>query len=242
MQTDAVIVRTRPLEQARGRPDSHLTRVSSTRTTPGYRIASERILDAATVVFAREGFDRANMEVISAEADVTKPTLYARFGSKEGLFKAAVEREYELRKARLFQAYDEDEDVPFRQRLHGWASAFFDLVAERPEAFVLISQSERHPAAAAVIKQANDEIVDRIAKLVGQISGSRGRRGPRLVASMISGIFTACARQVVGSDGVDVEGAAALCESFLYGALRGVDRDLIRALDGGDMADRPRRR
>lgn len=45
------------------------------------------------------------MDVIAAEADATKPTLYARFGSKEALFEAAVEREYELRKQRLFSAY-----------------------------------------------------------------------------------------------------------------------------------------
>ncbi len=198
--------------------------------TPPYRIASERILDAATAVFAREGFDRANMDVIAAEAGATKPTLYARFGSKEGLFNAAVEREYELRKARLFQAYAGGTQQPFRERLHRWSSAYFDLVAERPEAFVLISEGERHPAAAAVIKRANDEIVDRIARLVAGVSGRRSERGARLVAAMISGIFTACAREAVVTGDVDIGDAAALCESFLLGALRGVDPELIDAV------------
>jgi AcrR family transcriptional regulator len=195
-----------------------------------YRIATERILDAATTVFAREGFDRANMDVIAAEAEATKPTLYARFGSKEGLFAAAVEREYELRKERLFQAYARDDRSPFRERLHRWSSAYFDLVAERPEAFVLTSEGERHPTAAAVIKRANDEIVDRIARLVAQVSGRGSRRGAHLVAAMISGIFTACAREVVVAGGVDIADAAALCESFLYGALRTMDPELIDAV------------
>lgn len=196
---------------------------------PPYRIASERILDAATSVFAREGFDRANMDVIAAEAEATKPTLYARFGSKEGLFEAAVEREYEVRKARLFDAYADGDAVPFRQRLHRWSSAYFDLVAERPEASVLISEGERHPAAAAIIRRANDEIVDRIAELVTEISGSGARHGARLVASMISGLFTACARELAVG-GLQVDDAAALCESFLYGALRGLDPGLIEAV------------
>jgi AcrR family transcriptional regulator len=203
---------------------------SPTATSPSYRIATDRILDAATAVFAREGFDRANMDVIAAEADATKPTLYSRFGSKEGLFRAAVEREYELRKARLFEAYSSGDDAPFRRRLRTWSSTYFDLVRARPDAFVLITEGERHPGAAAVIRRANDEIVDRIAELVVQVSGRPAGHGPRLVATMISGIFTACAREAVAREELDIDDAAALCESFLYGALRGVDPELIEAL------------
>lgn len=197
---------------------------------PVYRIASERILDAATAVFAREGFDRANMDVIAAEAQATKPTLYARFGSKEGLFRAAVQREYELRKRHLFEAYAGGGEEPFRRRLHSWSSAYFELAGRRPDAFALIAEGERHPAAAAVIKRANDEIVDRIAELVARISGHHSKPGTRLVAAMISGIFTACAREAAANPATDLDDAAALCESFLYGALRGLDPELIDAI------------
>jgi AcrR family transcriptional regulator len=196
--------------------------------SPAYRVASEGILDAATAVFAAEGFDRANMDAIAARAGVTKPTLYARFGSKEGLFKAAVEREYELRKNRLFDAYGDHGAEPFRGRLHRWSEAYFDLVRDRPAAFVLIAEGERHPVAAAVIRQANDEIVDRIAELVVAVSGRRSERGARLVAAMISGIFTAAAREAVANQ-IDIADAAQLCESFLYNALRGLDPKLIDA-------------
>jgi AcrR family transcriptional regulator len=204
---------------------------SPTVAAPAYRIASDRILDAATAVFAREGFDRANMDAIAAEAKATKPTLYARFGSKEGLFRAAVEREYELRKARLFHAYAGGDGAPFRERLHSWSNTYFDLVRERPDAFVLISEGERHPGAAAVIRRANEEIVDRIAGLVVQVSGRRAGNGARLVAAMISGIFTSCAREAVSAHGIEIADAAALCESFLYGALRDLDPELIDLLD-----------
>ncbi len=150
--------------------------------------------------------------------------------SKEGLFEAAVEREYELRKGRLFNAYTDGEQEPFRQRLHGWSSAYFDVARERPEGFILISQGERHPSAAAVIKRANGEIVDRIAAPVQRISGRQSENGARLVASMISGIFMACASEAVSTPEVAIADAAALCESFLYGALRGMDADLIDAV------------
>jgi AcrR family transcriptional regulator len=189
------------------------------------------MLDAATAVFAAEGFDRANMDVIAARAGTTKPTLYARFGSKGALFAAAVQREYALCKARLFEAYESPEGaMPFRERLHGWIAAYFNFVRERPEGFALISEGERHPASAAVIEYAGREIVERIAELVARISGRNGRRGARLIASMITGMLTACARESVRGDDVDLDRAAALCESLLYSALRGVDPDLIDAI------------
>jgi AcrR family transcriptional regulator len=202
---------------------------SSPSSSPSYRVATDEILDAATAVFAAEGFDRANMDAIAAQAGVTKPTLYARFGSKEALFQSAVEREYEVRKARLFDAYADGGREPFRERLHRWSSAYFDLVRERPAGFVLISEGERHPGAAAVVRRGNEEIVERIAALVVEVSGRRAPRGARLVAAMISGIFTSCAREAVINAGVDIADAAALCESFLLGALRGVDPELIEA-------------
>ena len=170
------------------------------------------------------------MDAIAIEANTTKPTLYARFGSKEALFEAAVEREYEVRKARLFNAYADGDQEPFRQRLHRWSSTYFDLVSERPDGFILISQGERHPSAAAVIERANGEIVDRIAELVQRVSGRQSENGARLVACMISGIFTACATEAVSLPRVTIADAAALCESFLYSALRGIDPDLIDAV------------
>src|SRR5579875_2072003 len=91
------------------------------------RVPDEVILDAATELFADSGFDRANMDAIAARAGITKPTLYARFGSKEQLFAAAARREYELRKAALFAAYDAPDEERFRDRLHRWTAAYFDL-------------------------------------------------------------------------------------------------------------------
>lgn len=195
--------------------------------TRGYRVASGRILDAATAVFAAEGYDRASMATIAARAGVTKPTLYARFGSKEQLFEAAVQREYEVRKARVFAAYASANPEAFRDRLHRLSRTYFQLVRDRPEAVLLITEAERHPRTAALIRRANAEIVERTAELVGQISGQPPGSGTRLVAIMISGIFSACAREAVLSQGIEVDDAAALCESFLHSGLRGLDPKLI---------------
>src|SRR5260370_29004825 len=53
---------------------------------PRYRVAEDEILDAASAVFAAQGFASAKMATIAARAGPTKPTLHARFGSKEALY------------------------------------------------------------------------------------------------------------------------------------------------------------
>jgi TetR/AcrR family transcriptional regulator, mexJK operon transcriptional repressor len=49
-----------------------------------------RILAAALRVFAHVGYSSASMDVIAFEAEVSKPTLYMYFGSKEQLFEAMM--------------------------------------------------------------------------------------------------------------------------------------------------------
>lgn len=44
------------------------------------------ILEAAEQVFLRDGYLGANMDELTARAGVSKQTVYAHFGSKEGLF------------------------------------------------------------------------------------------------------------------------------------------------------------
>lgn len=50
----------------------------------------QAILSAAKRLFPRHGFDGVSMDVIAAEAAVSKLTLYSHFKDKEALFTAAV--------------------------------------------------------------------------------------------------------------------------------------------------------
>ena len=60
-----------------------------------------RILDAAAQVFLERGFAGASIEQIAEAARAGKPTIYARYPSKEALFEAAFLRRLALRNARL---------------------------------------------------------------------------------------------------------------------------------------------
>ena len=52
----------------------------------------ERILDAAAKVFLERGFTGASVDEIAEAASAGKPTIYARYSSKETLFSAVIER------------------------------------------------------------------------------------------------------------------------------------------------------
>lgn len=54
--------------------------------------ASEKLLDAAARVFARKGLKGATTREIALEAGLSEMTLFRRFGTKEKLLRAVVER------------------------------------------------------------------------------------------------------------------------------------------------------
>lgn len=64
------------------------------------------LLDEAAKAFVELGFDGASIDVIAARAHVSKPTIYAHFQNKAGLFTATVEHvlQHRLGRARKVSA------------------------------------------------------------------------------------------------------------------------------------------
>src|SRR5215472_814825 len=58
----------------------------------------EEALDRAMTVFWRQGYEGASMADLTRAMGINPPSIYACFGSKEGLFKAVLER-YDQRRA-----------------------------------------------------------------------------------------------------------------------------------------------
>jgi AcrR family transcriptional regulator len=48
------------------------------------------LLDGALRVFARDGYSRAGVQALAAEAGVSTRTIYNKYGNKEGLFRAVI--------------------------------------------------------------------------------------------------------------------------------------------------------
>ena len=61
----------------------------------------ERLLDAATRVFARRGYQQATLDEIAKEAGFTIGAVYSNFAGKEELFLALADREVDQRVAEI---------------------------------------------------------------------------------------------------------------------------------------------
>lgn len=72
----------------------------------------DRILETASSVFAREGFAGSSIDLIAAEAGVSRQTIYNQFGDKERMFAAVVAGTTERANAGLFAALATFPDKP----------------------------------------------------------------------------------------------------------------------------------
>jgi len=70
------------------------------------------ILEAATYVFCREGYAGANIDMIAAEAGVSRQTVYNHHGDKEKLFVAVVRALTERANAGIFATLGTFPDQP----------------------------------------------------------------------------------------------------------------------------------
>lgn len=70
---------------------------SATRRRPG----AERLLEAASILFYREGINAVGVDTISEKAGVSKRTLYNRFGGKDDLVAQYLRRRDERWRAYL---------------------------------------------------------------------------------------------------------------------------------------------
>lgn len=105
------------------------------------------ILDIAGQVFAQDGYHAAGMDEIARRAGISKPMLYAYFGSKEGLYLAYIERSGQELLERLQQTFSAppgagaaitprvDEFFRFvEEHGDGWRVLFSEASSSRPVA------------------------------------------------------------------------------------------------------------
>ena len=67
----------------------------------------DQALDAALTVFWRKGYEGASLPNLTAAMGINRPSLYAAFGNKEGLFRRVLARYVEGPAAGILQALDQ---------------------------------------------------------------------------------------------------------------------------------------
>lgn len=133
----------------------------------------DRILRAATKVFAQTGFDGARVDAIAAEADINKERLYYYFGDKDGLFTAVLERGYrDLREA---EAQLQLDDLPASAAILQLVEFTWAYYQKHPEFIRLLNSANqleaRHLKPLKTTKEINASHLSLMQRLV-----ERGRK------------------------------------------------------------------
>jgi len=101
-------------------------------------VTLEQILDAAFRAFATYGYDGVAVRTLNRELGVSHNLIHQRFGSKQGLWYAAVDRAFSQQVTQLATAFDPTLADPLDQLNHA-IRRFVRYSAERPELLGLMN-------------------------------------------------------------------------------------------------------
>ncbi len=101
-----------------------------------------RLLDAAMAAIRRAGPD-VSVDEMAAEAEVSKPVLYAEFGDKYGIGEAIAVELTERGERRLMASISETGVPEMTVALRFGVNAFIDIVTDEPEIYRFIARSIR---------------------------------------------------------------------------------------------------
>ena len=122
------------------------------------------ILDAAEVVFSREGYDDARIDEIAASADVSVGSIYTHFDGKRGVYLHLVDRSLEL--FAEYMTRSEDPALTPLQRVLAGGDAYLRFHRDHPGAFHFLAY--RNPGTAPLSGDDGPEatIRDRVGELL----------------------------------------------------------------------------
>ena len=111
-------------------------------------IRERQIVELAEQLFSERGYQGSSMDELARRAGVTKPVVYELFGSKDGLFRACLERSAE-RLAALVAAAVRAESEP-EARVRAGGLAFLRFAADNRVAWELMMEGRFSDAAIEV--------------------------------------------------------------------------------------------
>ena len=190
--------------------------------SPAARPTDDQLLDAALVVFAEHGYENASMDAIAAQADCTKVTVYAHFGTKEGLHDALLDRELAVIRDELFASYDRAATQPAATAIATTVEGFIDYAAAHPLGMTWLfgkANASLTPKGQAQF----DVMVGRLAALIESSpqGSARLKREAALVATMsLTAVISAAHRALVA--GEDPRALIEVASAYIASAHRGI--------------------
>ena len=120
-------------------------------------VRERQLLELAEELFGERGYAGASMEELASRAGVTKPIVYALFGSKDGVFRACVDRAVSHLAQSVAGAVRAEDDPEARLRAGGLA--FLRFAAENRVAWDLMSMGGQFAKQAADIRRGQAELI-----------------------------------------------------------------------------------
>jgi AcrR family transcriptional regulator len=146
------------------------------------------LLSSAEQVFARVGYEKAQVEEIAEAAGFSKGALYAHFKSKEELFLALYETKTASSLSKLRHALD---SIPTREgKIDAFRSFYIDLSKEKGWALIILEVKlliARYPEARDRLRQIDEHVGDSIQVALTRLFGSSARAA----GEALGGIFSA---------------------------------------------------
>lgn len=133
----------------------------------------QALLDAAEEAFLARGFHGVSLEAIADAAGFSKGAVYGRFGGKDGLFLAVVERRFKRRLADLSAVWQQEADLERSlvamlveqsrgsRKDAGWSAAWLEFVVH----------ATREPETMAQLRALDQELVRGAASAMAEGSG-----------------------------------------------------------------------
>ena len=153
----------------------------------------QRMLEVAGRLFAHRGYHAVSMDEVAEQADVSKPMVYAYFGSKDGLYLAYVEQAGKELLARIRDAADPSDEP--HARLHAGVLEFLRFVDERRDGWAVLyaEAAARGGPLAIQIAELRSRIAFIVKRLLQESTGTDGEAA--LATASLEGV----AHAVVGA-------------------------------------------
>jgi AcrR family transcriptional regulator len=151
-------------------------------------VTRDLLLNAAEQMFARVGYEKAQVEEIAVVAGFSKGALYAHFKSKEELFLALYKAKTARYLAKLRHALD---SASTREgKINAFRNFYIDLSKEKDWALITLEVKllvRRHPEVRERLRQIDEDAGDSINGALTRLLG----KSVRAAGEALGGIFSA---------------------------------------------------
>jgi AcrR family transcriptional regulator len=120
-------------------------------------VRERQLLELAEQLFAERGYGGTSMEELAGRAGVTKPMVYELFGSKDGVFRACVDRAVGQMARSVAEAVRAEAEPEARVRAGGLA--FLRFAADNRVAWDLMSMGGQFAQQAVDIRRGQAELI-----------------------------------------------------------------------------------